>query len=320
MRPTIPSDADLPETIQEVSRELRGLGELMKSEALLEDDLETAQMIWANSYLLEKTGYSLPELTSLRVDQILPTAFHEELAERRAGKRGQHYIFPFIAKGGSILWWLAQDLAERGPRHWSKGRLLHTTKNGGSEYDILAAMMAVANIAGERLFDHEARDTWFRGELQRIDTATATTARELRAVTQQMSTLSRKVDGAASASRDAANNALQAHQRLADLESHVKQAVKQVGDAHATEIEKVSTEILRLISADSSLREDLDRQLRESTRRATDSIRAAGKDAGKAVTFKVTFPLGVIGSLLIIVQQLLDNPEILAKLLMWAFG
>lgn len=319
--PTPIYDEDL--SLEEISFRHREACEDL-GECVLETDLTTAAILWGNRRLLDVSGYSLDELSKLTVPQVMPSAFHEVLSERRAGRRGALYVFPFIGKTGAVFWFLAWDLDERHPRHWARGRLLMQTEPSGQAFDVMSALMAVANLGGEHTREQIESIHRLSGELRNVEDITSgldTTTKEL---SRRVSELAGKVDNALRASRSAADHSIRTNQMLISLKSSFEQTIESLKTTmeKSTErkVEHISEEVMKLIAADVRFNKQIElihQEFQRSAEDASTSIRAAAKGAERSFSKKVTFPVGVVGGLLLIVNQLLENPEILARLVLW---
>lgn len=275
-------------------------------DALLEDDLVSGTFRWANAAFLKRTGYHLDKLSRLTAFDVMPARYHAALKNRLGGKRGKYFVSPIVAEDSRVTWWFSHDVEESYPLHWARGRYLTTTDQEGSEFELMALIADVANVTGEHLYDHESVHDWVRGEIARLDTNDSDIRKDLTRLTQELVALRTQTAQSTSAARDAANAALRS-----------EASVTRLTDMHKNLETRVSTEILRLIGTDQIYENQLNdfkSQLSTAAQRATNSIQAAAKDAGKTISFKVSFPVGVLGGLAVIINHLLAHPEILAKL------
>lgn len=304
MPPSQPTDQKLQ---HETLVRLRSQGESLTSLALIEDDLITGTFRWANAFFFERTGYTPEQLENLTVFAVMPERFHAELQERLGGKRSKYFVAPFKNTEGRVTWWFAHDVEELYPIHWAQARYLMTTDASGTEFDMMVLLAELTNASGELFRDHETVHEWVRKEITRLDGVDTEIRHDVSALDRAVSAIQGQITQALRASREAANASLR-----------VDDAVKKLAKQHENLETRVSSEILRLIGTDQLYEtqfKDFQTQLATATQRATHSIQAAAQDAGKTISFKISFPVGVVGGLAVIINYLLTHPEIIVKVL-----
>lgn len=284
---------------------MRQLGASLENEAIVETDVMNGTCRWANAFALSKTGHTAEEFAALSALEMIPEAFHSIASERMGGKRSKYYIVPLATSDGRACWWLAHDAAEQYPLHWSRGRYLLSTDLQGQQFELMRMMMSVTNLAGELLLTHEEVHSWVREEIQRLDANDA-------AIRRDLTQLSTKVGHAIAISKQAV-----------DLGMANSKALGRVSETLDGLEMRVSVEIMRLIGQDAAYgkrMEQFETQLGVAAERATIRIEESATTAGRNIGKNVAKPVLGGGAFLVIMEYMLQHPEILGKIAMRFFG
>lgn len=284
---------------------MRQQGAQLSDEGFIEDNLMDASVRWANAFTLDILGYTPEEFAELGVIDLIPDFLGEELNARIGGKRSKYFVIALKTAQEKLSWWLAHDVGEEYPLHWARARYLMTTEPEGDLFTLMRIVLEVGNVSGELHHVHEQVEEWIRSEIMRLDASD-------KALRVDFSNLSQKVSASISIAKQAV-----------DLGMQTGQEVRKLGETLDGLELRVSTEIMRLIGQDAAYDSRLEhfrKQLADEAKRASATIEASAQTAGKTVGKKVAMPVGVLGACLVIVDHLLQHPEILGKIVMHFFG
>lgn len=214
----------MEESTEELVSKMRSYGRSLPDRGFTEDSLEEGSFRWANEFLLEKTGWTLSEIQSKPVSDVLPERYLAELKERRAGKRSKFYVFPFKTSDGRVSWWLAKDYGEADSLHWAVAKFLSTTSSGGADFEVMHSVMESTNLAGEILLQHEDHNKWTKDEVGRLDAVDSSLRRDFGDVKL-------KAGQAEHMARDAVNHSLNTNETLKNFKVQIEGFEKEIRGA-----------------------------------------------------------------------------------------
>jgi archaellum component FlaC len=236
----------MEESTEEVVQRMRSYGRSLQDRGFTEDSLEEGNFRWANDFILEKTGWTLSEIQSKLVADVLPERYLAELKERRAGKRSKFFIFPFKTADSRVSWWLARDYGELDSLHWSVAKFLSTTSSTGLDFEVMHSVMESANLAGEILLQHEDHNKWAKDEVGRLDAVDSSLRRDF-------GDIKLKAGLAEQMARDAVNHSLNTNETLKNFKVQIEGFEKEIRGA-LTKMEgleeRVTDGIVRLMKTD----------------------------------------------------------------------
>lgn len=286
---------------------MRDLGRSLKDQGFFEVDLSSGHVTWANDFVLDKFGYTLHQLQSMSVFDLVPEEMHEavrnSIADQSHGKLFRFSIRPATSASGRLVWWYSVRVRAEHPLYWFRAEYLNTTDPKGPEYTSMVAAMNTANGFNELYNELADFKKWTSGSIERLDGMDAD-------LQEDMQELKDQLQASVKASHRAANAALEARASIDSFKRDV-----------SDQMSKQTAEIIRLISNDSAQAEALGR-LEDFMKRATaDAMNAMEKTtatavqrisdetnkSGDKITKKVTVPIGLISAIVVIIQWLIQH-------------
>lgn len=249
---------------------------------MLEVDLVTGQVRWANDFFLSKTGFDLVQIERMSIFDLVPETFHKETRERLQSSRTPKFsIFPTLASSGKIVWWFLTPMRQEHAIDWTQGDFVQTTEKDDQAYSFMRFMMVTTNSYGELHGRVDGMDAWMKGEVARID-------RNDRVQDDWIRSVEEKAVGAAQA---AARSADEVRDDVKELKTEFTKAMSIVKSDQAEH----AAEILKLIvnDADFKKRQDemsdhIKKVMSEATGKATQAMTEATGKATQAITIQAT--------------------------------
>jgi hypothetical protein len=290
---------------------MRELGQSFADKGFFEVNLASGVVEWANDFALAKYGMTLDQIQAMTIYDLTPSEHHDALtssvADETKGRSQKFSIWPGKMADGRLVWWYITKAKGAHPYHWYKAEYLNTTDKTGPEYTSMLAAMQTANSYNDlasKLLDYQE---WTQGEISRLDQGFAS-------LQQGQKEMQEQLKGCLSAANRAANESVEANQRMAKFETNVE-----------NQFAKQTTEILRLIGTDTiheqrmaAFETSVQKAASEATATAVKEIAASSEKAGKAITTqahkagqglarKVTVPVSMVAAVAAIVQWLINT-------------
>jgi PAS domain S-box-containing protein len=290
---------------------MRNLGASLSDKGFFEIDLLSGSMTWMNPFALDSMGYSLEQVQSMTVFDIVLPEFQEAVtnvvSDTIAGRNHKYGIWPFKSGDGGIVWWYTVREKDDPPLYWYKAEFLGKTSRSGKDYAAMCVAMTTINGYNDlstKLHDHVS---WTKTE---IDGLKAADEKVWKAI-EEVKRIGR---GAHAAAEKAANFSLANDKSIKDLNVSMSDGFS-----------KQTLEIMRLISTDAGHEErfkvfetGMDKAATAAVEKATAAIvkqtEKAGnvitvraEQAGKGLSKKVSIPVGIIAAAMTIVQWILNH-------------
>jgi hypothetical protein len=282
-----------------VISEMRDLGRSTTDRGVLEVDVSSGKILWANDFFLDKTGYSQDQVEHMTLFDIVPRQFHEELTDRLTTKKYRNSICPIRSADMKVVWWYTSQLKVEYPLDWTQGEYVQTTDETGVAFSFMRMTMETVNNVGLMQKRQEDMDKWVKGEVERLDASDENLRQDVRRIEL-------KVYHAISSSKTAAQNSLNASESVEDLRGDFKTFSKTMEDNQ----DKATAEILRLIGSDGAQDkriEAFEKHVKKTTELAIQSITMQAEKAGKGLSKKVTWPVSLIAAIATVVQAVIQH-------------
>lgn len=290
---------------------MRDLGSSLADKGFFEFDLLSGHIAWANGYALIMMGYSIEQIQSMTVFDVVPPEFQESVtnvvSDTIAGKNHKYGIWPFRSADGDIVWWYTVREKDDAPIFWYRGELLGKTPKSGPDYAGMCVAMTTVNGYNDlqtKLADHVS---WTKLEIDGLKDQD----KKVWAAIEEVKRIGR---GAHAAAEKAANAALQNDKSIKDLDAKIDEGFS-----------KQTIEIMRLISTDAGHEErfkvfeaGMEKAAQAAVEKATTAIvkqtEKAGtaiankaQEAGKGLSKKVSIPVGIIAMIATLIQFLIQH-------------
>ena len=275
---------------------MRDIGRSLSDKGFFEVDVVTGHVTWANEYALSKYGYSLSDITTMTVFDLVPEEFHDSvrnvIADHQSDRGFKFTIRPGKTADNRLVWWYSVRLKSRSPYTWFRSEYLNTTDKVGSEYASMTAAMQTTNSYNDLYNRVQELQIWTEEQVERLDRKDA----ELEA---KFTELAEDLKQTKKFAETAANAGLEVKQAMINFQSHVTE-----------EMAKQTAEILRLISTDAihdKRMEAFEKHVKQTTQTAMNAITVKANEAGSGLTKKVTIPVGTIAAVATIVQWIIQH-------------
>ncbi len=117
--------------------EMRDIGRSLSDKGFVEIDTITGNVTWANEYVLRKSGYTLFQLTTMTVFDIVPEEFHDTtrniISDIQKGRGFKFAIRPELSADNKLVWWYSVRVKTSQPYTWLRSEYLNTTERSGAE-------------------------------------------------------------------------------------------------------------------------------------------------------------------------------------------
>lgn len=282
-------------SLQEVN-EMRDIGRSMSDRGFIEVNFSTGTISWVNEHMLKKLGYTLQQITSMSVFDVVPEEHHDisrgSIYDLQKNRAYRFSIRPILTADQKVSWWYSLKVSATSTTAWFKSELLMITEKSGPEYISMVASMQTT-IGYNDLYNrlHELQN-WSEDAVKRLDAKD----KELE---DKIVELSRDVRSTKKAAETAANVGLEVQSAMKNLETNI-----------ANEMSSQTTEILNLITTDSlhSARLDaFENHVKATTQTAMTAITNKANEAGSGLTKKVTIPISAIAAIATIIQYLIQH-------------
>lgn len=284
-----------PASQQEIN-EMRDIGRSLSDKGFFEIDVVTGTVTWANEFALKKYGFSLSDITSMTVFDLIPEEFHDSvrnvISDLQSDRGFKFTIRPGKNSEGRLVWWYSVRVKSRNPYTWFRSEYLNTTDAQGAEYASMAAAMQTTNSYNDLYNRIQELQGWTEEQVERLDKKDA----ELEA---RFSEFAEDLKQTKKFAETAANAGLEVKQAMINFQGHV-----------TDEMAKQTAEILRLISTDAmhdKRIEAFEKHVKATTATAMNAITVKANEAGSGLTRKVTIPVGTIAAIATILQWILQH-------------
>jgi hypothetical protein len=294
-----------------VIEELRSLGRGFLDKGMLEVDLATGQVRWANDFFLSKTGFDLQQIERMSIFDIVPEAFHKETRERLQNNRPPKFsIFPTLASNGKIVWWFLTPVRQEHSIDWTQGDFVQVTERDDQAFSFMRFMMVTTNSYGELHGRIDGMVTWVKGEIARIDRNERDQDDWIRSVEEK----------AIEAARSAAKSADEVRGDVKGLKEEFTKAMDVVRSDQAEH----AAEILKLIVNDADFKKRQDEMsehikkvmteatgkatqaMTEATGKATQAITIQATKEGRSLSRKVVFPTALVTAVVTLIANIVQ--------------
>jgi hypothetical protein len=290
---------------------MRKEGEALLDRGFFEVDLENGQMRWANTFALSHLGYTLGQLKALSIFDLVPAEYHEllnnSISNRREGKLYSSEILAMKTSQYDIIWWYSSDTKIKLPVLWMRSQFWNKTGKESSDPSLMRMMANILYLHNDLSFKH---------------------AESSEVVNDKIDILQKRVSNSESCLQDLASNvqkAVNAAVNAANKSIETNTEFNKLKDSFQTSLDNQTTEILRLISSDSSNKDRMasfEKMIQESVKDAAEtavsriiktadtvetSIDVKTKEAGKSISKKITVPIGLLMIIATVLQWLLQN-------------
>jgi hypothetical protein len=271
---------------------MREIGRTMTDRGVFELSLSTGQITWANEFALQKLGYSLSDIQSMTIFDIVPLEFHEDvrnnISSSLSGKTNHFHIWPSKSTDAKIIWWYIFETKTHGSTQWTHGDYIQTTDASGVAFAFMRANMATTNVYGQIQNQIDELDTWVHEQVQRLDDEN----QDMKVVVQR---LDDKLNHAVLAAQKAADTSMQTGVDTAALKEIIQNQNQQFEEKWAIH----TGEILRLIGSDVVQEKrfsSFEQHVQATTDLAIRAITMQADKAGKGLSRKVTIPVTAIAA------------------------
>lgn len=281
---------------QQHINEMRDLGRATKEKGFFEIDMVSAQVTWVNEYVCFRWNQSLEDIQRTTLFEFIPNEFHEQLrstmSEQVAGKYFKFSIWPTKDVDNRIVWWYVVRLRSENPFFWFRAEYLNTTDSYGQEYSSMLAAMATTNSYNElynKLLDVQA---WTEEQIVRLDKKDSL-------FEEVIEDLGEKI-----------KNAVAASQKAATAANDVKEGFSKFQEEITTQLTNTTNEIVTLFTNDAKHEERFkifDEHMKKTTAVACQSIVESADQANKNLGRRIIIPVGLITTIVSIIQWLLQN-------------
>lgn len=286
---------------------MRELGESILDKGMIEYNVETGSINWVNQFILNKTGYTLEQIKTISIFQLVPEQFHEKIKTSVStivrGKEPGSSIWPGKTTSGQISWWYLLQAKTQHPLRWSQCEYVQTTEPSGTAFIFMCIQMDTTNNYGAISQKVTELDEWAKGQIRELSKKYQSIEGFIK--NEIKPTLENIKDAAESAKR-AEQVATEAKNGIDDLKEDLKKKIDSIND----KAEEHTGEILKLISSDvihSKRISAFEQHVKMTTDLAIKSITMQADKAGKGLSKKVTIPVSVTAAVVTVIQYLIQN-------------
>jgi F0F1-type ATP synthase membrane subunit b/b' len=279
---------------------MRELGESIPDKGLIEYNVVSGAINWANKFVLDKTGYSLEEIKKLTIFDIVPKQFHEKIKDSLSVISGSREpgssIWPGKTTSGQVSWWYLLQAKTQHPLRWSQCEYVQTTEPSGTAFVFMSIQMDITNKYGAIDQKVAELDRWTRDQINEL-------SRKYRSLEEFIKD---EIRPALNGAKEAADSAKESKKALDELKEDFKKQINSINDKAAEH----TGEILKLISTDvvhSKRITAFEQHVKMTTDLAIKSITMQADKAGKGLSKKVTIPVSVTAAVVTIAQYLIQN-------------
>lgn len=290
---------------------MRNLGSSLADKGFFEIDLLSGSIAWMNEFSLESMGYTLEQIQSMTVFDVVPSEFQEAVtnvvSDTIAGRNHKYGMWPFKSGDGHIVWWYTVREKDDPPLYWYKAEFLGKTPKSGKDYAAMCVAMTTINGYNDLSTKFNDHVSWTKTEIEGLK---AVDEKVWKAI-EEVKRIGR---GAHAAAEKAANQALQNDKSIKDLNTSMSEGFS-----------KQTFEIMRLISTDAGHEErfkvfeaGMEKAAQAAVEKATVAIvkqtEKAGtaitnkaEQAGKGLSKKVSIPVGIIATIATLIQLIIQH-------------
>lgn len=290
---------------------MRNLGGSLADKGFFEVDLISGQMAWMNECALMKMGYTVDQIQNMSIFDIVPSEFQEAItnivSDTISDKNHKYGVWPFKSADGGVVWWYTVREKDASPLYWYKGEYLNKTDRSGPDYASMCLTMSTVNNYNDLHVKFQEHVSWTRQEIKDLkdnDEKTWVAIEDVKRIGR----------GAHAAAEKAANYALANEKSIRDLNDKIDEGFS-----------KQTTEIFRLISTDAAHDariEAYEKAVESATTKAAEkavnmitaqaekagkTITVKAQEAGKGLSKKVSVPVGIIATVIGIIQLILNH-------------
>lgn len=281
---------------EQLIRGMRDRGRSLKDKGMVEVDLVSGSITWANDYFLEQAGMSLSDLCSMTVFDVTPHELQDRvqdiMANRRAGRPSGYPVWATKTGDGMAAWWYTIQTKTKDPLHWVECELIQKTVQEGPSFAFMKLQMDVTGRQETTDIRMDELDDWVRDQIGRQEA--------------DIVDMGRKLDSAIKLVKRSAEAALESKNASRALQLEVNDKLREF-DEHLTDH---TAEILKLISTDQVHDKRIDsfeKHVKRTTDLAIKSITMQASKAGRGLSKKVTIPVSVIAAVATLIQYLIGN-------------
>ena len=275
---------------------MRDIGRSLSDKGFFEVDVVTGNVTWANEFALTKYGFTLSELATMTVFDLVPEEFHDSvrnvISDLQSERGFRFTIRPGKTAAGKLIWWYSVRVKSRSPYTWFRSEYLNITERSGPEYASMTAAMQTTNSYNDLYNRVQELQVWTEEQVERLDRKDAELETKFGDLAEDLRQTKKFAE-------TAANAGLEVKQAMVNFQGHVTE-----------EMSKQTAEILRLISTDAihdKRIEAFEKHVMRTTTTAMNAITVRANEAGAGLTRKVTIPVGTIAAIATIVQWIIQH-------------
>lgn len=116
---------------------------------IIEFNIITGVITWANEFALNKIGHNLKQLQQLTIFDVIPEHLRDRVCDKQStiisGQESNFSVWPSIAPDNQIHWWYVLETKTSHPLRQVRCEFVQTTKNGGTTYIFMCIQMDMTN-------------------------------------------------------------------------------------------------------------------------------------------------------------------------------
>lgn len=260
---------------------------------------------WVSDLILEQTGYSLSEISSMSLVNLSPDSLSSRVSATvsLSGDLIRTSIWPIVTTSGTVSWWYVNNESSDAISRWYSAQLMAHTNKIGEDFVRMCVIMDILNSHNDmnsRVNHHEKWVDEEISELKKFD----------RSVQDTLSSIKSQQNHVISLAKSAANGSMTVSANLKSLQKRVESGFSEQ-----------MTEILRLIRTDvihderinafdmhmKEVAENAMKTMKNTADETAAEFKSKAVEAGKGLTRKVTVPVGVVAAVMSGIQWLINN-------------
>lgn len=272
----------------------RKLGESLRTQGFFEIDFIDGCITWANQFALVKMGYSIEQITTLSIFNIIPEEFHEyarnSMSNKQSGNYSHYEMWPFLSSNREIIWWYTTEINHEDSRIWLKSEYLNKTLQSGPEMNLMIITLNTVQAYNELVLRIEKQEV----KIDQLEHKNLEHNKIIHDINTKLGT----IEGIA---RSAADSSFQNSENL-----------KKFSETFNKALDEQTAEILRLIMTNAVhdermkqfnkvLQEAAEKTTTTAIGKITEQSEHAGKqmikrvdEAGSKASRRITIPLGLL--------------------------
>lgn len=296
---------------QNLIMQRREEGRSQNDTGVFEINLVEWKMVWANDYVLDRSGFTLDQIQHMTLLDLIPEVFHGAVqnAMVEADSNGSTFnhdvtsVWPMKTSEGKVTWWAVTKKHIDFPMVWIHGDHIQTTNTSGMPFVFMRAFMRAAN--GQTGLYKEVSDlkNWTASQISRLD-------EEDKQLKSSIAAMEEKMNDVLETSKETATAVKTMHETMGQLK-------ESFSDFEA----KYGVEILKLIGTDTVHDKRIDaferhvkmvtdlavRSIEVQAKASTEGLAEQAKESSRGLSKKVVIPVSVVALLATILQFLFEH-------------